>query len=301
MKMIRFFSIVAMAAILGVGIVSCKDKKVTDVQLSKSTLRLDVGQTTSLTATVLPADADNKNVRWESSNPSVATVVGNGLVTAISVGKAVIVATTVDGSKTAECNVTVEISTLAEITFPAGTLVIDLGDISAALEGVIAKSSNGNDITDSLLIIGLAYVGNGTLTYYMNSFDLWSGGNIKTRPVTIKPDKLFGNYSATETDLSDGTESTYNVTVTASSDITKLEITNFFNGGVTAVFEGNGKSTLLNMVPFTAKIAQWTANFTGTLQYMINMANTYAIYRCDFKIEWSDGEVSNYVVIFERQ
>ena len=79
---------------------------VTGVELNKSTLSLDEGDTYTLTATVAPADAANKAVTWTSSNSSVATV-NNGVVTAVSSGTATITVTTVDGGKTATCAVTV--------------------------------------------------------------------------------------------------------------------------------------------------------------------------------------------------
>ena len=77
------------------------------------TLSLKTGETSTLTATVFPAEATDRTVSWKSGNPSVATVDANGTVRAISVGKAVITATTTDGGKTASCTVTVQQSTVA--------------------------------------------------------------------------------------------------------------------------------------------------------------------------------------------
>ena len=79
---------------------------VNNVSLSPVTLSLTVGNSSALTATVLPSNASNKEVRWSSSDPSVATV-SNGLVTAVGEGTATITATTVDGGFSAQCNVTV--------------------------------------------------------------------------------------------------------------------------------------------------------------------------------------------------
>lgn len=89
---------------------SCKEKEtdvsVTGVTLSQTTLTLEVGKTATLTATVAPGDATNKEVTWTSSNASIATV-NAGKVTAIAAGSATITVTTKDGSKTATCAVTV--------------------------------------------------------------------------------------------------------------------------------------------------------------------------------------------------
>ena len=80
---------------------------VTGVTLNKTSTSLYVGDTETLTATVEPSDATNKNVTWESSNTSVAAVDATGKVTAIGAGTATITVTTEDGAKTATCTVTV--------------------------------------------------------------------------------------------------------------------------------------------------------------------------------------------------
>ncbi|MCI7356985.1 MAG: Ig-like domain-containing protein [Parabacteroides sp.] len=82
---------------------------VTGVTLEPTSLSLFTGDTAPLTATVQPSDATNQNVTWESSNTEVATVDANGKVTAVGEGNATITVTTVDGSKTATCIVTVTV------------------------------------------------------------------------------------------------------------------------------------------------------------------------------------------------
>ena len=80
---------------------------VTGVTLNKTTLGLVAGgDTATLVATVAPDNATDKTVTWESSDPNVATV-ENGVVTPIAAGEATITVTTVDGNKTATCEVTV--------------------------------------------------------------------------------------------------------------------------------------------------------------------------------------------------
>ena len=80
---------------------------ITEVYLDKSSATLTEGETTALTATVLPENTtDSKNVSWSSSNSEVAIVDANGTVTAKSAGTAVITAITENG-KTASCTVTV--------------------------------------------------------------------------------------------------------------------------------------------------------------------------------------------------
>ena len=81
---------------------------VTSITLNQSSLTLEVGQTSQLTATVLPADATNKNIVWSSTDTTKATVV-NGKVTAIAEGNATIIARSESNSNiTATCNLIVE-------------------------------------------------------------------------------------------------------------------------------------------------------------------------------------------------
>lgn len=80
---------------------------VTGISLDRETATIQKGSILQLSATVTPSNADDKTVRWESSNTDVATVDDNGKVTAIAPGTATITVTTTDQRKTATCSVTV--------------------------------------------------------------------------------------------------------------------------------------------------------------------------------------------------
>ena len=101
----------------------------TGVTLDKTSASVKQGRTITLTATVEPADAVNKNVTWSSNNASVATV-NKGVVTGVATGSAKITVTTEDGSHTASCTVTVTTS------LPP-VLIADFNDI-ASLDGTIS-------------------------------------------------------------------------------------------------------------------------------------------------------------------
>ena len=86
------------------------------VTLDQEELILNVGQIQRLIATILPADANNQEMVWNSSDLSVVTVDGSGNVNALHTGTAVITVTTVDGYFTASCNITVR-NFVSEIIF----------------------------------------------------------------------------------------------------------------------------------------------------------------------------------------
>ena len=97
---------------IAVASTSCSSKHNNDaaivVELDKNELELFVDDTEQLIATIVPENATNKKVSWESSNPNVATVDENGVVTAILSGKTTITVTTKDGKHQATCEVSVE-------------------------------------------------------------------------------------------------------------------------------------------------------------------------------------------------
>ena len=69
---------------------------------------MSLGQRLRITAEVLPVDASNKNVYWESSNTNVCIVDSNGLVEAVGTGSCTILCKSVDGGSTAMCNIYVK-------------------------------------------------------------------------------------------------------------------------------------------------------------------------------------------------
>ena len=80
---------------------------VTGVNINKTELSIDIGKTETLVATVTPSNATNKSVTWASSDTSIVAVSDSGIVTGVKEGTATITVKTVDGNKTATCEVTV--------------------------------------------------------------------------------------------------------------------------------------------------------------------------------------------------
>ena len=77
------------------------------ITINKSELSLKLGESSLLTATVLPENATDRSIDWSSADETVATVDPAGNVTAVSVGTTTVTATCATGLS-ATCTVTVE-------------------------------------------------------------------------------------------------------------------------------------------------------------------------------------------------
>lgn len=173
---------------------------VTGVSLNKTSETLKIGDSLSLTATVTPSNATNKNVTWSSSNSSIASVV-NGVVTANRAGTATITATTADGGFVATCVVTVEsdlqpdddVVSVSSIQLDKTSMTLALG-ISVRLKATITPSNATNqNIVWSSSNPSVAYVSNGLVTANKAGTAIITattedGGFVATCNVTVKDD-----------------------------------------------------------------------------------------------------------------
>lgn len=94
---------------------------VTGVSINKTTQTTDYNQTFTLTATIAPSNATNKNVIWSIvSGSEYISINSSGLscsvTTGSSNGSAVVRVTTEDGSYTAQCAITIEHKELVSLT-----------------------------------------------------------------------------------------------------------------------------------------------------------------------------------------
>lgn len=134
---------------------------VTGIELDKTTATLNVGETTTLVATVKPDDATNKEVRWSSSDSSIATVSDNGTVTAKAPGTATITARA--GSKSATCTVTVK-APLTGITLTPATAEILKGQTTTLkVDYTPANTTDSKTVTWTTSDATVATVENGVV------------------------------------------------------------------------------------------------------------------------------------------
>ena len=77
------------------------------ISLNKTSTSIVLGHLERLMVTITPTNATNNSVTWSSDNTNVVIVDNNGLVKAMSEGKANVMVTAFDGDKTAICTVSV--------------------------------------------------------------------------------------------------------------------------------------------------------------------------------------------------
>lgn len=99
---------------------------VSGITLNPDYISLTAGSTREISVTFNPADATNKAVTWESSDPTVATVSSDGVVEALKAGTCTITATTEDGNYSATCTVQTNAATNAISVLPVSA-ELDVG------------------------------------------------------------------------------------------------------------------------------------------------------------------------------
>ena len=124
------------------------------VTLDKYDISLTVGgardnETEQLTALVLPTNATNKNVSWESSDRSIAEVTQDGLVTAKREGTAVITVTTENGGFSDMCYVTVSPATVtvSGVELNKSTMTLSVGDTEQLTATVYPSNATNKNVS----------------------------------------------------------------------------------------------------------------------------------------------------------
>lgn len=121
----------------------------TSISLNKTSDTLTVGDTDNLSVTIAPIDALNKDISWESSDVSIATVDNNGKVEAISAGTAIITAITNDGNKRDTCTVVINnpVINVASISLNKNTDSMIVGDTDTLNATVAPNDANNQAAT----------------------------------------------------------------------------------------------------------------------------------------------------------
>lgn len=212
-------------AVLGSSIAKCAVSvdpiAVTGISLDKTSIQLVVGATETLSAKVTPDNATSPSISWDSSDKEVATV-DNGVVTAVSAGKATI--TAASSSFTAECVVevkTIEAESLTldftskELTetesFIVNATILPEGTSYKNVEWTVDNSdvlrlepfdASEDDNIVSARVISLK-AGDAKVTASINSIKAVCSVSVKAKEPPVEPAKI-GDYFYSDGTWSDG-------------------------------------------------------------------------------------------------
>ncbi|MBR7005428.1 MAG: Ig domain-containing protein, partial [Candidatus Methanomethylophilaceae archaeon] len=139
---------------------------VTGVTVGPTSTSVYVGETVTLIASVIPADATNQNVSWSSSDATIASVDKNGVVTGIAIGTATITVTTEDGGYTADCVVSVvkkDVTPVTGVKLDKTSASLKVGESLALTATVIPDDATNKNVSWSSSNSKVATVINGVV------------------------------------------------------------------------------------------------------------------------------------------
>lgn len=227
--------------------------KVTSIDLNTQNLYLSVGKTQAFTPTVMPSDASNKGLIWETSNQDIAMVDNSGNITGMGVGTATITCTSKDGSKVStNCSVTVTKGTVQVIKAESISLSTTNSSWAVGQTGVLTASILPSNTT------------NKTVT--------WSSSDNNIATVTsagVVTPKTAGSVTITATaNDGSGAKGTKTITVSGQSTTggttpTDTKVTDITLLGSSSISTKGGTITLTpNVLPSTAtnQTVTWTSS-----------------------------------------
>ena len=141
-----------------------KPRLVQSISLNATQKALIVGDSFTLTATLSPENATNRNVVWKLVSGDAIALSADGVIQAKKVGEALVRAEAVDGSGvSAECRVVVKPRLVQSISLKLEKDTVAVGDRFTVLAEVLPKNATNHSlqwmVSESLL---LKYLGDGT-------------------------------------------------------------------------------------------------------------------------------------------
>jgi|GEM_PF-3557854 len=269
-NLMKKFFFMAVAVILTASMTACGSKDDTPKTISVESITIspsgdvtiEVGKTTTLSATVVPYDATNKGITWSSGSSNIATVdAQTGVVTGVSVGTATIRVAAADGSGvSATKSVTVVPPPPIRVTgiTIAGDETVETGKTITLSATVTPENATNKSVTWSSVNTNIATVNAqtgvvtgvsaGTATIRATAAD--GSGVVANKSVTVTPVKVTaitiipsGNVSVAERQTMTLTaiispDNAANKNVTWSSLNTSIATINAQTGVVTGVSVG---------------------------------------------------------------
>lgn len=256
----------------------------TNLTLDQTNITLKPNATKQLTALFTPANATFQDVTWESSDPAIAAVDPNGLVTGLAEGSATITVTsTKDGTKFATCNVVVgNPPTLSNLTVSEGTLsptfAEDTNDYTVHVDNAVTSLKVTPTVMDTATTIKVLDT-DVTSDSPSDELSLQVGKN--SIPVVVKSsDGIENMYTltvirsassplVTSASTTEHSQTQSGLVITSEDGVTHLKISNIQGG---ALFKNDGTTAIQNGDFITIAEGNSGLKFTPT-QYLNSVAN----------------------------
>ena len=161
-------------------------------------LDIPVNGTGTVAYSVLPENAYNKNVSFESADAGIAAVNANGVVTGVSAGETTITVTTEDGGFTGACTINVYNQAVTGVTIEPSEAELTVGSSTKLTATVLPENATNKNViysVDDESILSVDQDGNvtglslGTATVTVTTED---GGFSASAEITVMPVRVTG-------------------------------------------------------------------------------------------------------------
>ena len=265
-------------AVLLLGLMACTKNdvsvSVTGVTLSQSTVALTVSETVTLFAAVLPDNATNQNVTWNSNNTAVATVNANGVVTAVSPGTAIITVTTQDGGRTTTATVTVKEPAVLPtgVTLDRTAIILDINETITLIATVLPENATNQNVTWQSTNTSAATIdANGRVTARAEGSTTIIattevGGRTATATVTVNPPIIrpTGVELSGRTTILVGEVETFTVTISP-ANATNRNVTWISSNEAVATVDNTGKVSAITIGTATITVITEDGGYTASI------------------------------------
>lgn len=230
--------------------VTVKTVKATGVKVNEPSVTVKEGKTKTVTATVAPSNATNKNVTWTTADASIAKVSQTGVITGVKEGTTTITVTTKDGGHKATVTVTVTAPVAAESVSISGAKTVQEGKTIKLTATVLPNNTDDKTVTWTSSDKTIATVSNGTVK------------GIKPGTVTITATTKNGKVATYEVKVTEKPAS-YKITFNANYTGTQISGWSFTAYKNNAEFTGFG-SVKCGTTQFHKNSGQAPGNATRT-------------------------------------
>ena len=270
--------------------------KVTGITVNPTSLSLVEGETGNLTATISPADADDKTVVWDSSDKSIASV-ENGTVTALKAGSASITARSVDGGFTASCSVSVVAKTIdvASISLSKEELTLTEGDSETITATVKPDDATDKTVTWTSSDPAVATVDGGKIEAVKEgvaTITAKAGDKTATCKVTVEK-KIIAVESVeldkTEVEMTEGDFVTLTATVKPDDATDKSVTWTSSDPAVATVDGGKIEAVKEGTATITAKSGEKTATCQVTVKKKVIAVESVELDKTEVKLTEGDS------------